>query len=96
MVVRMRHTQSATGQRRSHHALGVVASSRCAHCGKEALPHTICQNCGYYKGRQVIDVLAKLDKKARKKKEKELKAHEHEKEKPPKEKQLNAEALSHK
>lgn len=32
----------------------------------------MCGNCGYYNGRQVIDVLKKLDKKERKKKEKEL------------------------
>lgn len=72
MVVRMRHTRSATRQRRSHHALDPGAHSRCSHCGKELRPHTVCGNCGYYKGRQVIDVLAKLDKKERKKKEKEL------------------------
>ena len=80
MVVRMRHTKSATGQRRSHHALFEKAISTCTHCSQAILPHTICQNCGYYKGRQVIDVLAKLNKKERKKKEKELKERESEKE----------------
>mgnify|MGYP001578274820 CR=1 FL=1 len=94
MVVRMRHTRSATGQRRSHHALAPALLSTCSHCGKALLPHTVCQNCGYYKGRQVIDVLAKLDKKERKKKEKEL--HAHEQEQPVKEKALSAEELSHK
>ncbi len=33
-------------------------------------------NCGFYKGTQVIDVLAKLDKKERKRKEKELSGQE--------------------
>ncbi len=34
--------------------------------------HTVCPNCGTYKGRQVIDVLKKLDKKQKKAKEAEL------------------------
>lgn len=75
MVVRMRHTRSKTGMRRSHHALEPAQLSVCSHCSQSVLPHTVCANCGYYKGRQVIDVLAKLDKKERKKKEKELHAH---------------------
>lgn len=48
--------------------------SRCPKCGKPILPHSICWNCGYYKGREVVDVLKKLTKKERKKKEKEMKA----------------------
>lgn len=94
MVVRMRHTSSATGQRRAHHALRAASFSLCAHCHKEIRPHTVCPNCGYYAGRQVIDVLAKLDKKERKKKEKELHAHEQTEE--AKKKELSAEELSHK
>ncbi len=80
--------------RRSHHALQALVFSKCSHCRAEVLPHTVCQNCGYYKGRQVIDVLAKLDKKERKKKEKEL--HEHEKEQAEKGETLSAEELSRK
>ena len=94
MVVRMRHTHSATHQRRSHHALTQAGISMCSHCKQSTLPHTICQNCGYYRGRQVIDVLAKLDKKQRRKKEKEL--HEHESADVKSKKELSAEELSHK
>ena len=90
----MRHTRSATRQRRSHHALVAAALYSCPHCGKAILPHRMCSNCGHYKGRQVIDVLAKLDKKERKKKEKELHAHESQQE--TEKKALSAEELSHK
>lgn len=69
----MRHTKSKRNRIRSHHALIPARMAVCSHCGKEKLPHILCKNCGYYAGRQVIDVLAKLDKKERKKKEQEFK-----------------------
>lgn len=74
MTVRMRHTKSHRNNRRSHHALGAVSLSACVHCGEAKVPHAVCANCGWYNGRQVIDVLQKLDRKARKQKEKELAA----------------------
>ena len=93
MVVRMRHTKSATNQRRSHHALTQRTFSKCSHCGQPTAPHTLCANCGYFKDRQVVNVLAKLDKKERKKREKEL--HAHEEAAAEKEGKLSAEELSH-
>ena len=94
MVVRMKHTKGKRNRIRSHHALKARSFAVCGHCGKEILPHIVCGNCGYYAGRKVIDVLAKLDKKERKKKEKEL--HQHEEEAAEKGKRLDAEELSHK
>lgn len=94
MVVRMKHTKGKRNRVRSHHALKPARFAACSHCGEAHLPHTICQNCGWYAGRQVVDVLAKLDKKERKKKEKEL--HEHEKKAAESPKPLSAEELSHK
>ncbi|MCH8819048.1 MAG: 50S ribosomal protein L32 [Acidobacteria bacterium] len=51
-----RHSQSRTGKRRSHDFLTVPNLSICSHCGSSVLPHRVCANCGYYKGRQVIEV----------------------------------------
>ena len=50
--------------------------SKCQKCGQDKLGHYICENCGTYKSREVVDVLAKLTKKEKKKKEKELAAQE--------------------
>ena len=50
--------------------------SVCPKCGKTVLPHTVCQNCGYYKGAEVIDVMKKMTKREKKQKEKEMKSQE--------------------
>ena len=77
-VPKQRKTKARQGNRRSHHALGSMTFSHCAKCGKDILPHTLCENCGSYKQRDVVNVLAKLDKKERKRREKEQAAHEKE------------------
>ncbi|MCS7009594.1 MAG: 50S ribosomal protein L32 [Chthoniobacterales bacterium] len=32
--------------------------SKCPQCGEMNVPHTACPSCGFYKGRQVLDVEA--------------------------------------
>ena len=90
----MRHTKGHRNGVRSHHALKAGNFPACGHCGQKGIPHRMCANCGYYAGRQVVDVLAALDKKQRKIKEKAL--HQHETEAAQKGETLNAEELSYK
>lgn len=71
-VPKQRHTKSRRNRRRSHHALKERGFSVCAKCGFAIMPHHVCQNCGTYAGREVIDVMRKLTKKEKKAKEKEL------------------------
>jgi large subunit ribosomal protein L32 len=33
-----------------------VQVGKCGHCGAPAMPHRPCPSCGYYKGRQVLDI----------------------------------------
>lgn len=67
--------------RASHFALKKKVLMPCPKCKKPVLPHMVCQNCGFYKGRDVLKLEAKLDKKAKKKlqKEEELKKKENKK-----------------
>jgi len=75
-VPKKRTTKSRQGKRRMHIYLKAPQFSICPKCKKPMIPHTVCQTCGYYKGKMVIDVFSKLSKKERKKKERELKTAE--------------------
>jgi len=59
MVIRMRHTRAHTANRRSHHALKAPTLAICSNCGAKHRPHHMCLDCGFYKGRMVIDMSAK-------------------------------------
>jgi large subunit ribosomal protein L32 len=74
MVVRMRATRAHRNNRRSHHWLKEKGLSKCPDCGASIISHIACSNCGKYKGRLVINVQARLDKKAKKLKEREKQA----------------------
>jgi large subunit ribosomal protein L32 len=64
MVVRMRRNRSQTAKRRSHMAISGVRLSKCE-CGALRRPHIACPSCGKYRGRVVIDVVARAQKEAR-------------------------------
>ncbi len=70
MVIRMRHTRSHTGNRRSHHALTAKNFTVCSNCKEAKETHIVCKKCGFYRGRKVIDVVKKVEKKQEKKKAK--------------------------
>ena len=61
MVIRMRHTRSHTANRRSHHALKAPTLATCSNCGAKHRPHHMCLECGFYKGRMVVDMKAKKE-----------------------------------
>lgn len=73
MVIRMRHTRAHTKNRRSHHGLEAPTLAVCGNCGAKHRPHHMCLDCGFYKGRQVMDLKAQKDKReARLKAKKDL------------------------
>jgi len=65
-VPAQRRTSSFGKRRRSHQALSKPNVKKCEKCGETVLPHRACQNCGTYKGRQVLNVSKKLRKTTKK------------------------------
>jgi large subunit ribosomal protein L32 len=59
------------GRRRSHLALVSKSLGECPQCKKPIKGHTACKFCGYYKGNEVVNVLAKELKKKEKRKQKQ-------------------------
>lgn len=93
-VPKSRHTKSKKNRRRAHIFLKSPALTNCLKCRKPILPHTACQHCGFYKGKEIINVLERLETKEKKKREKEMKAMEKQEDK--KEKPLSLKELSKK
>lgn len=58
-----RRTSSDKRKRSAHFALTATAINACPKCGKAVRPHRACAFCGTYKGRQVIKIDKKLNKK---------------------------------
>jgi len=58
MAVPKKKTSKAKSRSRraSNWTLGAPARSVCPQCAHAKVPHTVCPNCGWYKGRQALDV----------------------------------------
>jgi len=47
-------SRASKGHRRAHLALTRAQLVRCSKCSTMIRPHTICESCGHYRGRQVL------------------------------------------
>lgn len=54
-VPRGKKSRSRRGMRRSHDALTVTKGNECPNCGEQKLPHHVCDACGYYRDREVVE-----------------------------------------
>lgn len=95
-VPKKRTTKSHQLKRRQNIFLEKPNLAKCPKCGHLILPHTVCSFCGYYKGREVIDIFGKLTKKEQKKREKEMKLKEKEEKEEKGSKPLDLKELSKK
>jgi len=56
-VPKKKTSKSKTRSRRaSNWVLKTPARSVCPQCTSAKLPHVVCPNCGWYKGRQALEV----------------------------------------
>ncbi|MDP3981013.1 MAG: 50S ribosomal protein L32 [Chlamydiota bacterium] len=42
--------------RRATYKAHPLSTSPCPNCSQPRLPHRVCTSCGYYKGRQIIQI----------------------------------------
>jgi large subunit ribosomal protein L32 len=50
-------------RRRAHDALTPMNLVQCAHCGEMIRGHTVCPKCGFYAGREVLNIEKEAKKK---------------------------------
>jgi large subunit ribosomal protein L32 len=49
-----KHSKARQGKRRASIRLSIPNAVICPNCGNMNLPHTVCRNCGFYRGREVV------------------------------------------
>ncbi len=55
MALPKRKTSKARrDKRRTHKKIEAPNLSECPQCGEAKLPHRVCPECGYYKGRNIL------------------------------------------
>jgi len=57
-----KHSKGRRDRRRAQDALQPRSLVACSNCGSMRLAHTVCPSCGFYDGREVVQV--KKEKKA--------------------------------
>ena len=55
-VPKRRQSKSRRDKRRLQDGLTVPTWINCSQCGEAARPHHVCEKCGYYKGKQIIEI----------------------------------------
>ncbi|WP_456398999.1 50S ribosomal protein L32 [Mesoaciditoga sp.] len=56
-VPKKKPSKARTSRRRATYYKAIkVTTVKCPNCGEPMLPHHVCLNCGYYNGKQVLEV----------------------------------------
>lgn len=54
-VPKRKTSKSRRDKRRTHYKAEMPAFSVCPKCGETFRPHNVCEKCGHYNGKQVIE-----------------------------------------
>lgn len=65
-----RRTKQSKRERAAHFALKQYGLVTCSHCHRRIRPHRVCPHCGYFRGRQVVKIVSKVEKRSQQRKEK--------------------------
>jgi large subunit ribosomal protein L32 len=65
-VARQRHTKARRDRARVQYKLNPKDLTTCPNCKAKISTHIACPKCGYYKGKEVVDTMKKINKKTKK------------------------------
>ncbi len=51
-----KYAKARQGERRQHLKIAVAALQACPQCHSKMQPHHVCPTCGYYAGREVVEI----------------------------------------
>lgn len=63
---KQRHTKARRDRARVQYELSPKNLVVCSNCGARIRSHVVCPQCGYYKGREVVDTAKKIRKASKK------------------------------
>ncbi|MEK7598748.1 MAG: 50S ribosomal protein L32 [Patescibacteria group bacterium] len=66
-VQKQRHTKARRDRARVQYEITPKNLVKCAKCGASVRAHSACPKCGFYKGKEVVDTMKKINKKSKKK-----------------------------
>lgn len=55
-----KHSKTRKRKRRTNWKVDAPGLTKCSHCGQAKTPHSVCPNCGFYAGREVVRIEEEL------------------------------------
>ena len=65
-VPKRRQSKTRTRKRRTHDKVGMIALTTCSNCSAVIRPHTVCPECGFYKGKRIVTIKVKSKEEGKK------------------------------